>query len=72
VDDFVSGIRWRVVVISFWWEVALSLATEWANDTKLKQDFFPPKKPTNHQLCVISGFRRDVDDICVLLGYYAA
>ena len=23
-------------------------------------------------LLVISGFRRDVDEICVLLGYYAA
>jgi hypothetical protein len=23
-------------------------------------------------LCVISGFRRDVDDICALLGCYAA
>jgi hypothetical protein len=26
-------------------------------------------KPSKH---VISGFRRDVDEICALLGYYAA
>ena len=27
---------------------------------------------TGYSVCVISGFRRDVDEICVLLGYYAA
>jgi hypothetical protein len=27
---------------------------------------------TNVKLSVISGFRRDVDEICALLGYYAA
>jgi hypothetical protein len=30
-------------------------------------------KPINNDpQCVISGFRRDVDEICALLGYYAA
>jgi hypothetical protein len=23
-------------------------------------------------LCMISGFRRDIDEICALVGYYAA
>ena len=27
---------------------------------------------TFHVSCVISDFRRDVDEICALLGYYAA
>jgi len=30
-----------------------------------------PKKK-NSMLCVISSFRREVDEICALLGYYAA
>ena len=28
--------------------------------------------PHQQLLCMISGFRRDVDEICVFLGYYAA
>jgi uncharacterized membrane protein YkvI len=30
------------------------------------------KKEKEQKLSVISGFRRDVDEICALLGYYAA
>jgi len=26
----------------------------------------------NHHCCVISGFRREVEEICALLGYYTA
>jgi len=26
----------------------------------------------SHKICVISGFRRDLDENCALLGYYAA
>jgi hypothetical protein len=29
-------------------------------------------KPEKSSLCVISGFRHDVDEICALLGHYAA
>ena len=27
--------------------------------------------PTEYILCAVSGFRRDVDEICALLAYYA-
>jgi hypothetical protein len=27
---------------------------------------------TYNKICVISGFRLDIDEICALLGYYAA
>jgi hypothetical protein len=33
---------------------------------------FAPSLPTAVGMCVISGFRRDVDEICALLGYYTA
>jgi hypothetical protein len=34
-------------------------------------DFFFAIHKTHHVFSVISGFRRDVDEICSLLGYYA-
>jgi hypothetical protein len=34
--------------------------------------FHAEERADGHDECVISGFHRDVDDTCALLGYYAA
>jgi hypothetical protein len=34
-------------------------------------ELLPTTIQTSAQLCVISGFRREVDENCALLGYYA-
>jgi hypothetical protein len=50
-------------VTNFMQHLQTSTVTELGKKSPI---FMPPK------VCVVSGFRRDVDEICALLGYYAA
>jgi hypothetical protein len=80
--DFRKSLKYRILLNSVQWEPSCSMRADGRTDmTKLIVAFrnfanAPPKaslaRVLHCKLHVTSGFRREIDEICALLGYYAA